>query len=409
MVAWHYQCSHLTCFAGDTGPDLTALRLRSGRWSLTLGLLVVGLAVAAFAAEPVTPVYPCRFVAAPVRCDGWLDEPAWTQAVPAGPFLQAQFADTFATPQTQFRALYDDQALYLAVVSEEPQMSRLVTQIRQRDGPVYTDDSIEVFLDPTHTHRHYFHLIVNAAGVVFDEEVHNTNWDADWRAAVGFSRGLSPCPRAEAEGWVLEMAVPFAALGVEKPSAGEIWGLNVCRERYAGGKQELSNWAFTGGNFHTPQWFGDLCFLPLRATERFVRRAQATDEPSWSRLLAASLAVHERLRVDLMEGTIALQGAKFLPLTYRAQAAARWRERGPALGKLMAEMRRLARQPGAQTFAARVESLLKRQADLERTATSSEPLDPWGFARWWRAVQELERTANDLIWELRLEALLASP
>jgi len=51
------------------------------------------------------------------------------------------------------------------------------------------------------------------------------NPDPDWTVAV----------QRHADGWTSEAAIPFAALGAEKPLRGELWGLKLARSLWARG------------------------------------------------------------------------------------------------------------------------------------------------------------------------------
>jgi hypothetical protein len=71
-------------------------------------------------------------------------------------------------------------------------------------------------------------------------------WNAPWEAKAAVVQG----------GYSLEIRIPFASLGVRRPSIGEVWGLNVCRHR----ETTHSTWAPVGPNFHNPAAFGRMVF-----------------------------------------------------------------------------------------------------------------------------------------------------
>ena len=120
-------------------------------------------------------------------------------------------------------------------------------ETRSRDGSVWEDDSIELFLDPGHTHQRYFQLVGNAAGACLDARERDAAWNADWSFAARRVEG----------GWEGEFAIPFASLGVAAPAEGAVWGLNVCVNVHGQGG---FSWSPLQQGYHEPGRFGHLRF-----------------------------------------------------------------------------------------------------------------------------------------------------
>lgn len=163
--------------------------------------------------------------------------------------------------QTRFQLAYDDQALYVAVIADETEPNAITVQPRQRDGEIWMDDSVELFIDATFDRKSYHQFSTNTRAVQFDGiggPGHGTfgdaKWSADWQAAAKIS----------SDRYVVEFAIPFKALGVAPPKPGDTWGFNVCRSRQAEGKtsnqSELSAWSIPYANFHVPSHFGNVTF-----------------------------------------------------------------------------------------------------------------------------------------------------
>lgn len=231
---------------------------RSG-WLRGLGIGVVIWTVAAGsgpagqaaenAAQVTRVCLPAR-TAGPIVLDGVLDEPSWSAAIEISGFALSG-KEALAPEQTVMRVLWDASQLYVGVVCLEPSMSSLRAAVRQRDGPFWEDDSVEFFLDPGHTHEDYFQFAAAAGGAVYDNQSGNALWNSGWRATVG--RG--------ADRWTVEGALPLADLKVTPPTPGTVWGFNLCRERHAGGRLELHNWADVNRVFNSCNRFGHLAFV----------------------------------------------------------------------------------------------------------------------------------------------------
>lgn len=147
---------------------------------------------------------------------------------------------------------------------------RLKRQATGRDGRVWDDDAVEIFLDPGHTHSDYYQFIVNSAGARSDAHGRTTAWNADWEIAV----------TQDDAAWAGVAVVPFTSLGTSAPTDGQVWGFNACVDRspqqrpQAGGAQEDCNitWCNLGqaSTFHSPATFGHLVFrssMPLQLTD----------------------------------------------------------------------------------------------------------------------------------------------
>jgi len=188
-----------------------------------------------------------RTATAPI-IDGNLDDPIWHTSSVMSNFASLNGKSEVLQP-TDAKLLWDSKYLYIGIHCTEPDMAALVSSIKEHDGPVWRDDSIEILIDTLDTKRSCYHLIINSIGVLADEanlgEDHtNTSWESKCRIKTSREPG----------GWVIEAALPFSSLGIS-PSPGLVWGLNICRSRLPG-PSEYSSWSPTSGGFVQPQYFG---------------------------------------------------------------------------------------------------------------------------------------------------------
>jgi hypothetical protein len=135
--------------------------------------------------------------------------------------------------------------------------------LTERDGPLWTEEVVEVFIDPVGDLQSYFEFEINPLATVTDLVLRRTGsgwlkefgWDAD---------GLETFARRTATGWEAELSIPFAALVSTAPTLGQLWRVNflrIDRPLGPGSQAELSAWSPTGQrNFHRPASFGILEF-----------------------------------------------------------------------------------------------------------------------------------------------------
>lgn len=215
--------------------------------------LLAGLAGVPPSTEPVDPTLRCKRVERRPIIDGMVDEACWLDADVATHFVLLEEQGP-ASEQTECMVAYDAENLYVAFRCFESDPSGIRATHTERDGKVWRDDCVEVFLDPRHSHQTYFHLITNRIATRFDEigplYPRPCSWSADWQVAT----------HAMPSGWSVEIALPFESMGLTMPAPGTIWGFNAHRQEYR--LVERSSWSATLESFHEPKNFGHLLFVP---------------------------------------------------------------------------------------------------------------------------------------------------
>jgi len=183
--------------------------------------------------------------------DGKIDEPAWKLPRPIS--LGKLSIRGKTSPRSEAWLVHKDKVLYVGVKLDEPNMDRLKRTVTDHDGPVYGDDSVELFISP-HPSRGYYQFIIGASGAVFDRHGHGDPkaFDAGVQAAVA----LGP------DGWTLEAAIPMEPLGAgdEMPTR---WRANIYRNRQAGPEGNQQAWSATlSEHYDRPDYFGHWLFTP---------------------------------------------------------------------------------------------------------------------------------------------------
>jgi len=217
-------------------------------------LMFLLAALVCAASRPETPkrIYTTQRVnPTPPIIDGVLDDPAWQSGDWQGDFIQREpYEGKPPSQQTEFKILYDDKNLYVAIRAHDTEPDRIERRLSRRD--TIEGDSVGVDIDSYFDKRTSFGFVVNAAGVKRDLVLSNNgnnadmNWDPIWM--VKTSRDES--------GWSAEMRIPLSQLRFAQ-SESLTWGLQVQRNLFR--KDEQSLWQFiprdTAGWVHE---FGEL-------------------------------------------------------------------------------------------------------------------------------------------------------
>jgi len=340
-------------------------------------LLVAAVAGSSLAGDDYAiKVYPCPRLEPPPVVDGVLSDACWAKAPVVSGFTWYN-APKLLGVQTSFRVGYDEEFLYLGVHADEPNAKQLTPSFAGRDSSeCFRGETIEVFLDPHHTHGDYYQLAANLAGSFYDSHRTETSWNSTTQLKTRVVDGA----------WELEMAIPWKEIGVTAPEAGRVVGFNVCRDRYAGGSREWSNWSQTMANFHDVARFAHLVLSPTEA---------------------ALGKLGQELRKGDRRGPILIfsqegQAGK----AYLAMAREALRGLDAQLALLAAEAAR-ERVPAARDEVTRRLEAARRQLEPYRARIqAAKALDG---AEWTRRSVEMAALGarfGELVWEARLAALL---
>ena len=203
----------------------------------------------------------CGLAQQPPKLDGVLDDPCWQTAGRISDFETFSRVPGTAVTTTVL-ACADREALYFGFECTEPSTENLIARADKRDGPVWSDDSVELFLDTNLDRRTFYQIIVNSRGVFFDQDT-----GAPGLAGEKWNGPVTAAASAWPDRWTAEIKIEFTGLRLAEAN-GERWGANFARSSYRGGRS-LYTWVKVGQNFGEPERFGTL-LLPLDPTANAV-------------------------------------------------------------------------------------------------------------------------------------------
>jgi hypothetical protein len=183
----------------------------------------------------------------PASIDGNLDKPFWTAKDTWYKF--GNLADGSPLPdeksaQVSFRLSKDNSSLIVGIKCFEPEMSKILAKTKLKDDMnIFLDDVVEVHIETPECS--YFKVVVNPEGTIWDEcqdtviierDTTPLLWDPGTKAAVKKGKDF----------WSAEIMIPTKDFGSVGPTEKNPWGINVFRNRMAGGKSETSSLSPTG-------------------------------------------------------------------------------------------------------------------------------------------------------------------
>lgn len=236
--------------------------------------------------------------------DGKLTEPAWEKAAVVESFFRLNSNRCLAEQPTQVKFWSNGRSLFIGFVCHEKNMEKLKAAHSERDGQVWNDDCVEVFLSPSVNAEPYYQFIVNMIGTQCDLKVTGSgfnvmpSWNGNWNAAA----------TRTADGYTVEIELPFRMFG---RSQAETWRIAFARENKA--SDENSSWPAMGAGFHEPALYANLngvqvdksCFNLIFEQAKFQYRDNKDSVISGALLLAVESAIDvpkAALTVDIADG-----------------------------------------------------------------------------------------------------------
>ncbi|PWB67720.1 hypothetical protein C3F09_12940 [candidate division GN15 bacterium] len=194
---------------------------------LTVGL-VGWLAMTVAAADDWTPMFKPNLQiaksAGAINIDGKLGDSGWRNAAHVDRFHERTPGDnTKPEVQTDVYITYDDDKLYVAFDCKDDPASIRAT-MSQRDQ--YSgDDMVSVLLDSYGTGVWAYEFFVNPYGIQRD-----LLWNSLGRADVGFDCIWESASQRTADGYTVEMAIPFASIRFPNQPQ-QAWRMDFWRNR----------------------------------------------------------------------------------------------------------------------------------------------------------------------------------
>ena len=129
----------------------------------------------------------------------------------------------------------------------------------RKEPPYWTDDTVELMIDPKHSHRQYYMFVTSALGkkesslmtagqgrVRYERKVSGEPANLKWESKIKITKTE----------WVTLVKIPYRSLGIEMdPSM--VLGINFLRNRASEGKTVTTD-IFNGNSIHSPWVFNDM-------------------------------------------------------------------------------------------------------------------------------------------------------
>lgn len=168
-------------------------------------------------------VYTVKKIKGSITLDGVLDETDWQTANRVENFRLVQPVDTgFAQQKSELMLIYDDKALYMAVIFYDTIPGKRIAESFRRDFAFNNNDNLLTVFDTFRDQTNGFSFGNSASGAIWDGlvsdgSVMNLNWDSKVELKV----------KDYPDKWITEMKIPFKS--IRYPSKSQTWYANFGR------------------------------------------------------------------------------------------------------------------------------------------------------------------------------------
>ncbi len=229
-------------------------------------LVTLGVAVQPVIGQTPPAAVDAQYVSMPMSIDGRLSEAAWPLSNSVTKCVMGTCNNTVT-----FGALWDNTYLYVGI--------KVLDGSRRNDSAnVWEDDSIEVYIDPTHNHATPYDS--------FDRQFIKGFKDPGL-FSQGSATGVLHAWVSISGGYTVELAIPWANLGVT-PTGGLTMGFDVgCNDDDSGGGRDgQAMWSGTADNWQDTSGFGHVKLMPPDTAQATFVNAPMTvdgqlDEADW--------------------------------------------------------------------------------------------------------------------------------
>lgn len=267
-----------------------------------LTVVLVSLSTAGFAQSKKNTIIPKTYIAAkttsPITIDGDESDASWSRAEWTDLFEDIE-NDVKPKYATKVKMLWDETNFYILAKIDEP---HVWANLKQRDTIIFYNNDFEVFIDPDSDTFNYYELEINALNTAWDlflskpyrenDLVVLNDWNLTGLKSAVKIHGTLNNPNDVDQGWVLEMAIPWAAYKTsyfdQNVPADKFWRVNFSRVNWQhsliDGKYERKkdadgkflpeyNWVWSPMgviNMHEPEKWGYVYFSSKEGKDTFT-------------------------------------------------------------------------------------------------------------------------------------------
>ena len=169
--------------------------------------------------------------------DGKISKKEWNNVSKYSGFLKLPKVNQ-SEYQPTVQVGYDQKNLYFSISSSGHKRHPLTGETI-RDGRVWKDDSIELYLAKESSKEDFYHLVINHKGTIYDQ--HYQKGVNQSKCAAWNCKNIKTATFINGSKWHTEIAIPFESIGMKTPKSGDSLLFNICENIIGSGYYSLSS------------------------------------------------------------------------------------------------------------------------------------------------------------------------
>jgi hypothetical protein len=187
-----------------------------------------------------------------LEIDGKLSETEWLEK------LKLDFPENEIKTSVYLQA--DLKYLYIGVACKDKVISSIENNVKVKNGPLWNDDSIEIFIQPSEEYPNLVHLIINSQGTVFEE-----GFGALFADKKNFVESVAGYTGENF--WSIELKIPLEKINLSKKAFknkdSDFFRINFARNvrnKALCAPKKAINLCLSPKGYFNPEGFTKVCF-----------------------------------------------------------------------------------------------------------------------------------------------------
>lgn len=175
--------------------------------------------------------------------------------------------------KTECKVIQRSDYLNILFTCYQDNISSLSAFQTEHDSGLWTDDCVNVYINPDGKGQNIHHFGVNSIGTKYDSLNNDKAWDAYWKSTITKKFNC----------WEANFEIPYSSLGIKKDAELQSdWRINFDRQYHSDSKyiRDISGWSYSSAGFDDIRGFGKINGMSIDTSPYTVHSELVATVPS---------------------------------------------------------------------------------------------------------------------------------